>query len=266
MPNEPGVNTVSPPADQDPLTSGSPVSSPVNADVLSPNPDDRPEKNLKAEFDRKHDKLVERMDELVALVTTRLTPTPATPERSGGKTYTDEELHQLWQQGYQEAGDMLIERKMERRLASEKAESQKDSIVNNQLMILFRKYPMLADPAHTLTKVALVAKRALIANGRPDNRQTELDAILLAIADNPSLAATPAEEPEYITPASVPGVMPRRAAPVKPKEPTMDPRSLAAAQRMGVKDPAGSRKRFYERNAKGSSSVSPLVAQILEEA
>lgn len=266
MPSEPGVNTASPSANQDQPYTDSTVSSPVNADVVSPETGDRPEKNIKAEFDRKYEKLAERMDELVTLVSTKLSSAPAEPAaRPTGKTYTDEELHQLWQQGYQEAGDMLIERKMERRLAAERAEGQKDALVNNQLTILFQKYPMLYDPSHSLTKVALLAKKALIGNGRSDNRQTELEAILLAIADNPSLASTSREEPEYTAPASVPSNTPRRAAAPRTKEPTPDSRSLAVANRMGVKDPAGARKRFYERNAKGSSSVSPLVAQIIEE-
>lgn len=274
MPNEPGVNTVSPSDDLNlqPRDPGEPGSSPVISDVPSDTPTDRPAGNLKAEFDRKMGKLDEKLDQLTAYVSRLAQPQPSTNEpaaTSGKKEYTDEELHTLWQQGYQEAGDILIKRKVDREFAARQETDKQDTLVNSQLSVLFQRYPVLADPAHPLTKMAVIAKRALLANGRSDTRATELEAILLAIADYVAQPRT--DDEDHAEPTSrpssvvVPGATVRRAPTARPKEPAMDPRSLEVAKRMNIKDPAGSRKRFYERNAKGTSSISPMVAQLIKE-
>ena len=259
-------------APDDEVSGGSPV-------TLDQSPDgsgDRPLHNFKAEFDRKLGRVDERfstleqlMAQVLNVVTTSGTSAPATPNTTE-KEYTDEELLELWQNGSKAAGDMLVDRKMDRRERERDKAAGATNMIRAQLQNLFTRYPTLRDANHPLTKAAIATRNALLQSGLESGPILELEAIKVAIADNPDLAASALQRNTSVgdsrsssADVSSFGVAPRRTASTPRGKPALSEASKKLAKRMGVKDPSGAMERMRKRWENRSSSISPLLISSL---
>ena len=264
-----GVNADTPPADADPVTPA-PDPAPVSADVDPGQTDDRPLKNLKAEFDRKLGSVEQTLAVILASIQhQQAQQAPPQPARAGGlEQYTDEQLAQLAQSGSVDAQIALTERISARRIEAVQAQTRQTDETAGQLRYLYSRYP-LHDPSSPLTQAAMRYKAVLMSRGRTSGPETDLEAIKAAIVDNPQLAvpAAPPAAPRRADATSqgqIDGTTTRRQ-PKPPQSTTkIDPKARAIAQRMGV-DPEKAMERFNQRQEKGQSSVSPLVATIVRE-
>lgn len=271
--------------DNEEPTAGASGSSPVTSDAT---PDSsRPLHNLKSEFDRKLEKMEGRFStfesslaEMMNVLATTLqargkTPPGATDPET--REYSDTELMELWQSGSKEAGDLLIDRKVDRKRATDRSADAASSYVTTQLRALYTKYPVLKDPTHPLTKAALATRSALVAAGVPATMAADLEAIKTAIADHPEIAAQVVQPPSEVLEESRReaadrvagggfGVSSRRGTEGGgKKKAALTKEQIALAQRMGVKDPTGARERMAKRSEAGKSGVSPILLSLLEE-
>ena len=240
-------------------------------------PTDRPVQNIKAEFDRKLGQFQNTVQSQLAQIAQSIASLqrPAQVANPGTREYTDDELWAMGQSGSREASDMYHQRQLDRRMQVQTATSAIHQQVAGQLQALARKYPVLSDSSHPLTIAALQAKAALVSMGyQADAPATVLEAIKVAIADNPEIIAGLVRSPQRASEGargsaanaqmSVDGNTPRRAQP-KGQAAQISDKEKAIAQRMGVKDPAKARERFEKRNAAGRSSISPAIALLVRE-
>lgn len=248
---------------------GVPVDSPPTDDTLEspaaavPHVDpeqiveDRPLKNIIAELKRHQQ---QQFDELAARL--MAAPRPAPQQQ---REYSDEELSQL-----ATAGDPRAHLELTRRVAAREsaqhiqvqAQQQQDI---QALSLLFARYPVLKDEAHELTRYASQAKYALMRTGHPDSPATIAEAIRIAIADNPELAASSMVRPTggtVVPRATVPTAgasapAPRRQAPTTPKVDITDD-EWAAARRMGFTSREQARKAKENTEKRRQSGTSSL--------
>lgn len=257
------VEPVSSPGSDVPPESLATDASPVT-DVATA-PDDRPIQNVKAEFDRKLSKVERQLSEIAAMLAAQQPQRPAVvPE------YTDQQLLELANAGNAAAMDALMERKTARHTQQQFSQVNAQQMIAGQLQALYARYPMLTDASHALTQAAMQAKMALVRNGYPPQAPaTDLEAIKLAIVDNPGLvvaaASAPVSRSGHGPQSSVDGAMPRRTATTTSASPAVSQKAREVAQRMGIKDPAEAIKRFEKRQQDGRSSLSPLVVQAVRE-
>lgn len=231
---------------------------------------ERPIENLKGEFDRKMTKVERQLAEIAASVAA-LSNRPA-PEPTPTQEYTDQQLLELANAGNAAAHQEYVRRVVAQQMNQQTQATHQQQVVTTQLQALYARYPHLTDSSHPLTQAAMQMKVALVRNGYPaQSAATDLEAIKLAIVDNPGLAqpVTSAPSPSAGGVRSpqqgIDGATSRRpASPTTPSRP-LSKEERAIAERMRVNDPGGSIKRFEERMQKGRSSVSLQVAQILGE-
>lgn len=241
----------------------------VTTDV-TPEPQDRPVENLKAEFDRKFGDLSRQLSDFMAVVASNQAPQP-NQTRQG---YSDEQLAELARAGSVDASLQLQQRVAERAAQSVVSTDRQAQFVQSQLATLYGKYPELSNPQHPLTVEAMKAKSVLLRTGRANNAETDLEAIKLAIVDNRHLAG-PAVTPNVAPQQRQPSVQPQtsldgsttRREPARPNQPgrKIHPKVAAIAKRMGIKDPEAALARHDERHRKGQSAYSPGVAMIVRE-
>lgn len=243
-------------------------------------PDDRPAKNVLAEMNRKYTKIERQNAEILAAFQSfqqqRAAPPPPAPAAGTGADYSDEQLGQLAAAGNAEAIRLLVERHTQRATAAQMGQFTQTQTVARALGELFTRYPVLRDdPSHPLTQAVYTARNQFLASGWPPGPQTDLEAIKAAIVNAPHLVpAPPGTGPQDLTRRA--GVTAQQsmegAASRRSPQPTqtqdgrpLDKTVLAIAQRMHVKDPQHSLKRFMERNQAGRSTVSPTITQAVRE-
>src|SRR3990167_9568201 len=153
MDPEPDVQAEPSPAPEDASTPSHAASSVLEStDVVV---EDRPLKNLQAEFNRKLSRVEQQYQDLTAMVQQALQaqakPAPAGPLDQ----YTNEQLAQLAQAGSAEAQQELTRRMVQ-------AQVQAQSAIQNRVMelrathqALYTRYPQLNDPSHPLTQYAM---------------------------------------------------------------------------------------------------------------
>ena len=246
-----------------------PDSSSVTSDVIEPAALDRPAVNLKAEFDRKLGRVESKIEELTAILLeqarARQAPVSSEPEPD------DEELARDAILGNPKALVALGQRQATKVQAEAEAFRQADNFVMAQLNAIVGKYPSLRDAASPLRGKVEEARRALLALGYNDGKALTLEAVKLAILDNPDLARSQSAPAPVLTPsstsaapmASVPGNAPRRKG-TAPVASTVTPAQAAIAKRMGV-DPVKATKNFEERMKNGRSALSPMLAVLIRE-
>lgn len=242
---------------------GDTSSAPAAESVASPVSDagDRPLLNLKSEFDRKLTKVERQLEEIAGFIQTQQTRYQPAQQAPQQKEYTDAELMTLFQQGSVEAGQALVNRQVARSSQASQAQQVRSASVAAQLNALYGKYPVLRDNSHPLTEQALQAKRVLMMQGSPNNNETDLAAILVAVADNPDIVSSlhrqPAQAAESARVSStnshtaIDGNVPRRQAPQKPKTREISEKEKKIAARMGIKDPGKALERFAKRGELG---------------
>ena len=262
---EEGVTTDSPPVAD--LTT--PDTSTGQTDVVI---GDRPEKNLKAEFDRKFDLLRQELAQMQALIQ-RPTPTVQSVQ-SGQKEQSDQELLDLARQGSNEAYQQYMSRQIRKELRTENEVRDRAQVGFNQANLLVQKYPVFKDSTHPLTQTATLAKNLLIQAGRPNDYETIAEAMKTAIADNPEIIAQLVGKPGQVRETvrqsavsgqtGVEGSAPRASAPSKPSQ-TVSPREVAIAKRMGIKDAAKAKENWLKRHADKQVSLSPTIIASIEQ-
>ena len=245
-------------------------------------PDARPTRNVLAEIQRRDRQGQERLTKierqqqeiLAALQAMQTRPAPPPPAQAGGD-YTDEQLGQLAAAGNAEAIRLLVDRQTQRSTAAQFSQFAQAQTVQRALGELFTRYPMLReDTSHPLTQAVYAARSALLAQGWQPGAQTDLEAIKAAIVNAPHLVPGPASAGSDTTrragvtaQQSMEGAAPRRSPQsgqtqsVRP----LDKQVAGIAQRMSIKDPHNSLKRFMDRQQAGRSTVSPAIQQAVRE-
>lgn len=262
-----------------------PGSSDRDADVTGDGGEgNRPLQNVRAEFDRKLGRLEQTLEQRFGTLTdavNRLAVPPASAVApvnapSGAKEYTDEELLEEMSQGSKQATKMYTERVAARQAQMTAMANEAQRIIAQQINMLGGKYPQLRDPKHPLAQAVAFARTSLISAGWPNNAATFLEAIKTTLIDRDDLVAeirsstTRAKDTSrgfaaFRSSAAGTPPAPKATIPVKSAATTLSPKERAVAARMGVKDPAKSKERFYKRHEEGQSSVSPTVAMIVDQ-
>lgn len=243
----------------------------ASAPVSAP-PGDRPVENLKGEFDRKFNKVQQSLDQVMQYLALQAQQQQA-PKPAPTKELSKEELYTLATQG-----DRIAYEELNRRIAAEEYQKQhsqtsRQQTIRNQIAALQQKYPAFNDAANPLTQTFNQAYQLMLRGGYAQSEETLLDAMKTAIAERPDLVAdmysqsARAQEQQrrsatQVSAAGQTGAAHRNAPAPKATKPSAD--QIAQAQRMGVKDPENVMKRFYERQSKGQSSVSPMLKMVLE--
>lgn len=204
-----------------------------------------------------------QLQALAAYVIEQQKPQPEVHQPRQAGPATEEELWARAQQGDRQAFNEYIRRNAAQETNQRLQAQQSDAMVQSQLATLYQRYPELADPNHALTTKAVAFKQALMGMGAPNSRQTDLDAILRAVADSRDVLAGRAQPRQPSAGQATPS---HRAAPApNADEKKLTPAEHKLARQYGVKDANKAMKQFYARNQEGRSAVSPQVAMIVRE-
>lgn len=263
----------------DPVPAETTEAEPVETMPLAP--DNRPERNVLAEMNRKYTKIERQQQEILAALQAALqqrtpAPAPVVQQAAAGSEYSDEQLSQLAAAANPEAIRLLIQRQTERATQAQFSQFSQTQTVQRALGELIARYPMLRDDqSHPLTQAVYAARNQFLASGWAPGAQTDLEAIKAAIVNAPHLAQTPQggsmTEPTrragVTAQQSMEGAASRRS-PQSGQTQAVKPLSkevAGIAKRMGIKDPQNSLKRFMDRQQTGRSTVSPAVQQAVRE-
>ena len=265
-----GVNPSDSPADTQDVQANSSNATP---DVSASSPD-RSVENMFRELQRKQDEDRQQLRNVLAYLATaqQSQPSPRTAPASTG-TPTDEDLWNLAQQGNREAFEEYQRRIARRELQQTQAATSRVNVVESQLQAVFARYPVLNDGSHPLTQKAAQAYRALLGHGYPNTRETQLEAYKTAIADSPDIisdlysqgagvregvrrSATRTAQSAQTGATYRDDPAPTRQGNVR----QVTGKEADLARRMGVKDPAGAKKRFLDRQASGASKLGQVGA------
>lgn len=241
--------------------------------------EDRPARNLKAEYDRKLGEVNRRLDDIAIALARQAAPAP--PAVSSPPAITNDDLARLAALGDSDAQSELIRREATKVVDQREAVARAQQGLVGAVQALIARYPMLmSQPDHPFSQAVYRTKAALMNAGAANDLATDREAILQTAALNPELAVdamtpsgtsvveTPAGSNAWRRPTAVPvtpGVSPRRApSSASPAAPVLTEAQLALAKRMGVKDPAGAFRRQEERQARGQSKVSHTLVPYLQ--
>lgn len=245
--------------------------------------EDRPIRNWQAENDRKFGRLEEMIVGLAASVNSIATQ-PRNPAATvpAASEPSDDELAQRAALGDGAALLALQDRRINKVVDSRDSVARLHALVDSQMLSLTNKYPGLRDPGHPFRGATLQAKSVLLGLGYLDNKATDVEAIKLAIANDPDLARTamataaapvtpaPLARPNVPGPATLGGPAPRRRTNAPPPT-AIDDRTFEMARRMNPQkfqtreQAAAAIERFRKRNAEGKSGYTPNVGFILKE-
>lgn len=251
-------------------------------------PDARPTRNVLAEIQRRDREGQQRLtkierqnaDILAAFQSfqqQRPAPAPVAPAPVSGSEYTDEQLGQLAAAGNAEALRILVARQSQRDTAAQMQTYTQSQQVGKALEIVFTKYPMLrSDPQHPLTQAVYATRNSYLAQGWQPGPVTDLEAIkatflsaahLVPSKEDAAMPQDTTRRAGVTAQQSMDGAASRRSpqsaqtAAVKP----LDAKVAGIAQRMDVKDPQNSLKRFMDRQTGKRSTVSPVIQQAVRE-
>lgn len=239
-----------------------PEITPTNPEpVATPEPAPEPIFNAKESFEK-----LERMLYTVAGQLQNIQQPAAAPVKEP-EEMRDEELWSLAQQGNRQAFEMYQQRIADRQFDKRFGAVQQNQGVQQQIAYLVKEYPEFTDPNHALTQRARAFKQVQVQMGEsPNSLQTDLNAMLRAVADSraiiapkaPTMPARSASASGHLAPShqQVP-------SPTTPAE-KVSPDEAALAKRMGIKDASKAKQRFNERQANGLSSVSPTIIAALD--
>lgn len=236
---------------------------------------DRPVENLAAEFNRKNAKLQQQLDQVLAyLANQQQVRQPSVPKAE----VTDDDLWALAQQGDRVAFEEYQRRVAQRVYNQNSGVATRNQTAQNQISALMQKYPMFSDGQHPLTQTANQALTLLVRSGEPaGDPGTVLKAMFTAVAERPDLVsehysqtARASEQQRrsagQVAQSGQTGAS-HRSSPAPSKDKLkVSPEEEALARRMGVKDPLGAKRRFLERNEKGTSSLGAVGAMVDPEA
>lgn len=236
--------------------------------------EDRPLKNLQAEFNRKFSRVEQQYADLATMLQQALQPKPAAPPASTLDQYTNEQLAQLAQAGSADAQQELTKRLVQTQVNAATAQQQYTLRLQSEHQTLYKRYPVLNDSTHPLTQYAMQAKAALLRQGAPNTVATDVEAIKTAIVDNagnPAIIGSPQTLEEPVRRAGVQAQSQIDGAPVRRQPPAapggkakLSEKEWALAKRMGVRDPEGAKTRFEKRQAEGRSNIGAVGLHVRE--
>lgn len=233
--------------------------------------DDRPLKNVQAEFNRKLGKVESQISELATMIQQALAPKPAPAQATSWDQYSNEQLAQLAQAGSAEAQLKLAERLATTQVQAQVSQATRAQTVQATHQSLYARYKQLNDPSHPLTQYAMRVKGALLQQGYSNSMETDVEAIKTAIVDNPQLVTAQVESPTEPArraaaqvQSGIDGNTQRRVPAPAPKVPTLSPAERALATRMNVRDPEGSKARFQKRQEEGKSALGAVGLHVRE--
>ena len=262
-----------------------PEPDPIQAEVLELTvenvplaPDNRPAQNVLGEIKRTQrefeTKIQRQLADIAAMLQQRpAAPAPITP--TPGSEYTTEQLAQLSAAGNAEATRILIQRGVQEESEKKFAAWTQQQQVQGALSQILARHPVLTDASHPLTQAVYQARQTFLQNGWAPGPATDLEAIKATFLQSPHLVPQPTSAAQAsdaarraaVTPQqAMDGAAPRRSPQqTRPQGAPMDKKLMDIAKRMDVKDPAGSLKRFQERQNQNRSLVSPAVQQAVRE-
>jgi len=243
--------------------------------------DDRPMRNWQAENDRKFGRLEEMIVGLAAnlnTIATHSTQSAATVPVTSEPT--DDELAQRAALGDANALMALQDRRINKVVDQRDSVARLGALVDSQMLSLVGKYPGVRDTGHPFRGAVLQAKSVLLGIGYADNKATDVEAMKLAIANDPDLArsamapnapapAAPIRD-NVPGPANLGGPAPRRRPQAAPAA-LVDDKTFEMARRMNPQKyatreaAAAAVARFRKRNAEGKTGFTPNVGIILKE-
>lgn len=163
--------------------------------AVKPEGEERPIKNVQAEFNRKFTKVErqqmetnQRLDAIAQLLIAQQQPQQQVQPQQR-QPDTEETLWARAQQGDRLAFDEYMAIKARREVQQERAVTTQQNTVAAQMQALLQKYPVFNDGNHELTQTAQAAYQLKVRNGEPANAQTLLNAALTAVADRPDLVS-----------------------------------------------------------------------------
>ena len=274
MDNEPDVTVDPSPTLEDP--SQTPDASSRVSEVVEPVIEDRPLKNLQAEFNRKLSRVEQQYSDLAAMLQQALQPKTPTPPAGALDQYTNEQLAQLAQAGSAEAQQELTRRMVQAQVSAATTQQNRAMVVRSTQAALYAKYPQLNDATHPLTQYAMKAKAMLLQQGYPNSVDTDVEAIKAAIVDNAGNPAMiggaqmldePARRAGVQAQAHIDGGTTRRMSPTPQGKPAkLSEKELALAKRMGLTEEQaqGSKARFEKRQAEGRSALGAVGLHVRE--
>ncbi len=257
-------DVVTPAPSADPIVAPVEPTAQVTGTQDTPHPD-RPVDNAVAEFNRKFTKLQSQLDAVIQYTASQQ-PARVSAPVSQPATVTDDDLWSLAQQGDRQAFNTLQERTADRRIQAVMGTQHRQQIVTSQLQALTHKYPVLNDGSHPLTQTVQRAYQIMTQQGYAPGPATLLEAAKTAIADSPDIvselytqgATVRDQVRQSATTRSQSGVMgasPRQDAAPRQATKTASKEELALAKRMGIKDIAGAKARFLQRQEDGISRL-----------
>lgn len=183
---------------EDVTTESSAVMENTDAAAVTAAADERPLKNIQAEFNRKFTKVerqqmevAQRLDAIAQLLiqNNAQQQTAAAPRAAAPAPDDEESLWERAKNGDRLAFDEYMARKARREVAQERSVSNRTQMVTGQMQALMNKYPVLNDGNHPLTQTAQQAYHLMVRSGYPANQETLLEAAKTAIAERPDLVS-----------------------------------------------------------------------------
>ena len=202
------------------------------------------------------------LESALSQVAQALMQRPAQPVPQTTQEVSDQELYTLATQGNQEAFRLLQERQADRVVTKRLTESERRGRTEAQLRELYAKYPELSQSGHVMNTRLGAFYQALTRMGDPESQETHLQAALRAVAESRDVITQRPTQPARNVAAGQIAPQGQRPA-ATPALPTVTAEEVALAQKMGIKDPAKAKAKFWERNQKGQSRVSPTIAAAL---
>jgi hypothetical protein len=234
---------------------------------------------LRADMERQMGQVQAQVAEVVNSLASMAQARQAGPQPQP-QLVNDQEIRQAAEQGHFAAQEYLTRQAARAEataaVQSGLAQQQRATQITQQIQLLMAKYPQFKEAGNPLSATTASVRNTLLQQGYPNDLSTILEAMKVAIVDNPEVVA------QMVNKGPVTNELARQSAvasqsmgsmrtgaarrsPAEPETPKLEKRALDMAKRMGVKDPTGSVKRMYERNAGGKSALSPTVAMVIRE-
>lgn len=230
---------------------------------------DRPVQNLAGEFNRKFGALSAKVDQLTNLMVAQAQANQPAAQPSGDlRSMSDDQLWDEAAKGDKNAFTLHQQRLAAKTYAQMRGVESEHQMIEGQIAAIGSKYPVLRDPNHPLTQHTNAAYQLYLKRGRPAGNATWLEAAKTAITDRPDLVSDLHSQTARASETSRRQGMVRQTGAAHRDQPVSESvnfrtskEDLALANRMGVRDPDGAKRRFLERQRDGRSSFGLVAHQ-----
>lgn len=235
---------------------------------------DRPVQNLAGEFNRKFGSLAQKVDQLTNLLAASIqsqqAPPPSASHSTDLRNMSDDQLWDEAVKGNKDAFTLHQQRLAAKTYTQMRGVESEHQMIEGQIAAISQKYPVLRDANHPLTQHTNQAYQLYLRRGRPASNATWLEAAKTAIADRPDLVtelhsqtarASETARRRVAGNQAVTGAAHRDAPGTPQVQFRTSKEDYQLAQRMGIKDPEGAKRRFLERQNDGRSSFGLVAHQ-----